>query len=293
MRVLIQFPEGLKRYALSETKELEKEGHEVVLFAEPCYGACDVRIDEARRLGCEKIIHIGHTEFLKTDFPVEYRKYKIDFDSIPILEKEYHKLSKFKSLCIITTAQHVQELEKAKKYLEKHGHTIFISKGIKTRYPGQILGCDQSAATLVKESVDAFLFIGSGKFHAIGLKLKVKKPVFVLDLEKKEIYEIKADVFEKQKWAAIACAKDAHIFGILISTKPGQIQMELALELKRKLEQKGKTALLIALDEIKPQKLLGLEVDAWINTACPRIAIEHRTEFKQPILNPDEIDQID
>ena len=38
------------------------------------------------------------------------------------------------------------------------------------------------------------------------------------------------------------------------------------------------------------EKLEGLDLDAYVNTACPRIAIEDRTNFKKPILNPDELE---
>ncbi|MEM7819130.1 MAG: diphthamide synthesis protein, partial [Candidatus Aenigmatarchaeota archaeon] len=64
-KVLVQFPEGLKLRIQDIAKKLEKEGFNVVLCLEPCFGACDIRDEEAKRLGCEAILHIGHEEFLK------------------------------------------------------------------------------------------------------------------------------------------------------------------------------------------------------------------------------------
>src|SRR3989339_335352 len=47
VRILLQFPEGLKKEALSHAIQYRKEGHEVFLSASPCYGACDLAYAEA------------------------------------------------------------------------------------------------------------------------------------------------------------------------------------------------------------------------------------------------------
>ena len=68
MRILIQFPEGLKQKALEYAQSLEKEGNEVFISASPNFGACDLALDEARNLKADKLIHYGHAEFNKMDF---------------------------------------------------------------------------------------------------------------------------------------------------------------------------------------------------------------------------------
>ncbi len=67
------------------------------------------------------------------------------------------------------------------------------------------------------------------------------------------------------------------------------MNIELAEKIKQDLIKKGKKAYILVFDEIKPEKLEGFDLNAYINTACPRIVIEDRTLFKKPILNPDEI----
>jgi 2-(3-amino-3-carboxypropyl)histidine synthase len=111
-------------------------------------------------------------------------------------------------------------------------------------------------------------------------------------LEKNEVEEISKlkEKFLKQRFATIAFAKDAKTFGILVSVKPGQLKLELTKRIKKKLEEKGKKAYILVFNEIKSEKLEGLDLDCYINTACPRIAIENRIEFKKPILNYDEIE---
>jgi len=282
MTKLLQIPDGLKRKALKIADEIGN----VLIDCESCYGACDLAVQEAKILGCDKIIHYGHSKLIETDIPVEYREIREDYDPILVLGK--NKI-KEKRIGLISTLQFLDSLERAKKFLEKKGKIVKIGKG---RFnPGQILGCDISSAKSIENQVDAFLFIGSGKFHPLGLALETEKPVYVLDVEKNELTNLNEfkQKFLKQKYTAIALAKDAKIFGILVSVKPGQLNLKLAEKIKKKLEKKGKAYILI-FNEIKPEKLEGLELDCYINTACPRIAIENRTEFKKPILNPDEIE---
>lgn len=283
MTKILQVPDGLKRKALKIADEIG----DVLIDCESCYGACDLAIKEAKVLGCDKIIHYGHSKLIETDIPVEYKEIREDFDPTLVLENNEIKE---KRIGLISTLQFLDSLEKAKKFLEKKGKTVKIGKG--NSNPGQILGCDISSAKSIENQVDAFLFIGSGKFHPLGLALETEKPVYALDIEKNELINLNElkQKFLKQKYAAIALAKSAKKFGIFVSVKPGQLNLKLAEKIKRKLEEKNKKAYILIFNEIKPEKLEGLELDCYINTACPRIAIENRTDFKKPILNPDEIE---
>jgi 2-(3-amino-3-carboxypropyl)histidine synthase len=281
---ILQIPEGLKRRAL----EIADKSGDVLIDCESCYGACDLCIAEAESLGCDKIIHYGHSKLIESDVPVEYVEARQEYDPVPVLEKNFEKI-KGRKIGLVSAVQFLDSLKLAKKLLEKKGIAVKIGKG--KGHDGQILGCDVSAAKSVENDVDTFLYIGSGKFHPLGLALQTKKPVFVLDTEKNEVYKIDKKLFEKQRYAAIALAKDAKKFGILISTKPGQLNIKLAEKIKKDLESKGKKAYILVFNEIKPEKLEGMELDCYINTACPRITIENRTEFKKPILNPGELDK--
>ena len=281
MTKLLQVPDGLKRKAL----KLADEIGDVIIDCESCYGACDLAINEAKVLDCEKIIHFGHSKLVESDVPVEYKEIRVKV-TLPL---EKLKM-KEKRIGLVSTLQFINSLDVAKEFLEKNGKKVVIGnwKG----YPGQILGCDVSAAKSIESEIDAFLFIGTGQFHPLGLALQTEKPVYFLNLEKKtmeDLSELKQK-FLKQRYAAIALAKDAKTFGILVSTKPGQLKLELAKSMKKKLEAKGKKAYILAFNEIKPEKLEGFDLDCYINTACPRISIDNRTDFKKPVLNSDEVE---
>ncbi len=294
MRILLQFPEGLRMKALKLAEKLEKKGNEVFIFLEPCYGACDIPVEEAKMLHCDKIIHYGHTKFFDTTIPVEYVEIREDIRLDENITAELEKIRE-KNIGLLASLQFLNLMKEIEKFLKERGKIVFIGSGKKdgkALYSGQILGCDYSQAMEIEKHVDCFLLISSGNFHAKGLVLKTKKNVYLLDVEKKEIKKVSADDFLKQKLIAQELAKDANKFGIIISTKIGQFRAEIAKKIKDILEKHGKKAFILIVDEIKPEKFEYLGIECLINTGCPRVAIEERSLYKIPILNWDEFLEI-
>lgn len=202
-------------------------------------------------------------------------------DPIKAVQKALKKLKDFKRIGLITTAQHLNKLPDVRKFLERNEKEVVIG--------GQVLGCDQSNALRVEKDVDAFLYIGSGRFHPLGIGLKTNKKVIIANPYSGIADEIKED--EKNKWlkrqrGRVMRGIEAKTFGILISTKEGQFNPNLAFELKKRLENSGRKAFLFAGVEINAQNLIGFGVDAWINTACSRLVDDH---FNKAVLNPDEV----
>ena len=60
MRVLLQFPAGLRLQALSVADFIIELGAEPIIWAGSCYGACDLPDYKA-----DLLIHFGHSEFIK------------------------------------------------------------------------------------------------------------------------------------------------------------------------------------------------------------------------------------
>ena len=60
----LQFPEGLKTQAIDIARKIEEEtGVTIVIFADPCYGACDTKDFEAEKMGVDIIFQFGHDPF--------------------------------------------------------------------------------------------------------------------------------------------------------------------------------------------------------------------------------------
>ncbi len=184
---------------------------------------------------------------------------------------------------LVTTAQFVDDLTEIKKRLEKAGRTVVISPGRPN--PGQVLGCDTRAAS----GADCYVYIGTGHFHPLRVAMETKKPTFIAypsgGIER--IHEEAIMKHERIRAARLHRFKEAKTVGVLVSTKPGQNRMDMALALKKKLAG-AKETFIFAANEIKPDYFIGYDVDAWVNTACPRISED---AFDKPVVDISDVEK--
>jgi 2-(3-amino-3-carboxypropyl)histidine synthase len=291
-RVLIQLPEGLKNEGCRLAALAEKAGAVAIVSADPCYGACDLANLEAEILCTDLLIHYGHTKMIRENgVPIIYVKAKASIDVKEAIIEAMPYLECWKSIGLTTTAQHVHTLDDAMKLLLDAGKTVAIGDVGQLKYAGQVIGCNYSNAKSIAKDVEAFLFIGGGRFHALGLALATKKPTVIADPYENVVCEITGEVEKtlKQRWASICEAKKAKKFGILIGIKNGQRRIEKAMKIKNELERNGKTAILLAAREETPEVLMQFpSIDAFINTACPRLSLDDASRFLKPVILPNE-----
>jgi 2-(3-amino-3-carboxypropyl)histidine synthase len=290
--VLLQLPEGLKPEAPRLAAILEEAGALSIVSADPCYGACDLAVSEAKILGADLIIHYGHSPVtLKADVPTVYVEAWAKTTVKEVVEKALLHLEAWSRIGLITTIQHIHKLDEAKNLLLQAGKTVFVGNAGQLQHPGQVMGCNFSNAKNVSKKVEAFLFVGGGRFHAIGVALETGKPTVVADPYEKKAFSIDAEVNKviRQRWANISEASEAESFGVLISLKSGQMRFKEATKIKEKLEQKGLKATLLALREVTSSVLMQFHgLDAFINTACPRLSLDDTSGFNMPLLSLNE-----
>ncbi|MEM3827533.1 MAG: diphthamide biosynthesis enzyme Dph2 [Candidatus Micrarchaeaceae archaeon] len=295
MRILLQFPEGLKQFALEHAKKLEEEGNEVFISAAPTFGACDLALDEAKRIGADKLIHFGHAEFHHVDFNVEYVEYSIDAP-LDILQNSLKELENFTVIGLVTTIQHVHQLGAIKEFYERNGKKVLIGRPYGfAKKPGQILGCDVGSAASIDREVDALVYFGGGLFHPIGALLATTKPFLSIDPFEGKIQRLDdyRESYRKRSKGRIVSSLEAKKVGILVSTKNGQYNMALAKILKNKIEQAGMEAAILVSNTFDFESLNNmLEFDAFVNTACPRIATEDCDRLRKPLLSPNELMEV-
>lgn len=292
MRILLQFPEGLKQKALEHAKKIEKEGNEVLISASPCFGACDLALDEAKAVNAEKLIHFGHAEFNKVDFNVEYIEYKIDAP-LEILKDSLTLLEEFGRLGIVTTIQHVHQLGTIKEFYQKEGKSVSLGKPYGfAKKEGQILGCDAGSAATIDKDVDVHIYFGGGLFHPLGAVLNTTKPFLSIDpfMGKMEFLDSYREKYRKRSRGRILAALNAKSFGILVSTKNGQFNMKLAEILKTKIEEANLAAEILVSNTFDFSSLDNLlEFDAFVNTACPRLVNDDSIRIRKPLLSSNEL----
>ncbi|MCD6529726.1 diphthamide biosynthesis enzyme Dph2 [Candidatus Bathyarchaeota archaeon] len=291
-RVLIQLPEGLRGQLFRIVEIVESTGAEALVSGDPCYGACDLPLEEAGKLNVDLIIHYGHTKLLsEVGFPIVYIPAKAKVPISNVTKKSLLLLKNYDKIGLITTAQHLHKLSEAAKILREGGKEVVVGDSNAILHPGQVLGCDYRNALAVSDSVDAFLFVGGGRFHALGAALSTRKPTYVADPFTGSVYSIneEADKVIRQRFACILEAENAETIAVIVGLKPGQFRLDLAVRVVNAFKEKGKRASLLTLRELSPEVLSQFSgVDAFVNTACPRISIDDAARFKVPVLTVSE-----
>ncbi len=259
---------------------LADEGFLVLISGDPCYGACDLALDLLEY--ADVLVHFGHTP-LSRHPDVIYEPCRVDFD-LKVLRKALPLFSG-KRIGLVTTVQHTHKLEEVAGELRSLGFDAVIRPGEgRTPEPGQVLGCTFSAARI--PGVTEILYIGTGLFHPLGIRLATGLRVIALDPLSGEASIVDADRFLRKRHALIEKARDAATFGIIVSRKPGQKRYALA----KRLTTLGRTAFLVFMDEVSPAELLNLGFPAYVNTACPRLAYDDQIRFPVPVLTPAEFE---
>ena len=237
------------------------------------------------------LVHFGHRPLpIDYDIPVIFVDAHSNIDLLGCVCSAMSLLEGYNRIGLVTTTQHLHLLEEVADLLEQNGKEVLMNEGAGTT-KGQVLGCNFSA--IKNLDADAFLYVGSGNFHALGIKLFTDKPVVVADPYLGEAREINdfADRILRIRSARIAKAMDAKRFGIIVSSKKGQSRLELAKTLKIILNEEGREGYILLLDDVSPNILLPfMDLDAFVMTACPRIAIDDSNMYKKPLLTPQELE---
>jgi 2-(3-amino-3-carboxypropyl)histidine synthase len=286
-RVGLQAPEGLKRATPGIAKQIAKEtGAEVIISGDPCFGACDVDMQLCDEV--DLMLHLGHAELGQGPNNVIFLEARMREDLREAVEHAT-KLLKASRVGVATTIQHVHNLCQALDVLKEHGIEGVLGSAVgRVKYPGQVLGCSYS--TVKALDVEEYLFIGTGKFHPLGIALATGKRVVIADPVTCEVSEIDTDPMLRRRFGAITRAGEAKRFAILVSKKPGQKRMELARRLMHLGEAHGREMFLVYLDNIEPDRLLNLGAEAAVSTACPRVALDDAAKYRIPILTPPEFE---
>jgi len=198
-----------------------------------------------------------------------------------------------KRIGLATTVQFLDYVDEIKQFLQSKGKEIFVDK-MRQKYEGQLLGCDQGAAVKIKDNVDAFLYIGTGVFHPLGISLNVDKEVFCYD----PLHAIMSKIDRKQVERYNAKRKGAYLrflqskeIGFLVSLKPGQNNFKKAVEWKSKLN--GKNCYIFAFDTLDFNQVENFPfIECWVNTACNRI-LDDYDKFPKPLVDLSDIEKME
>jgi len=286
-KVGLQFPEGLKRQAIEVSQLLEERtGSRIIISGNPSFGACDIDTVLAGKV--DLLFHFGHTKMGKFDNVVFIEAHS-NIDVLPAIKIALPML-KSDRIGIMTTVQHIHKISDISKFLHEHGKVAVIGTGdARVCYPGQVIGCNFTSARV---DCDELLYIGSGFFHPLGVAIATGKIVIAADPSLNKAVYVSPEKFLRKRGGFIASSMDAKTFGIIVSTKSGQIRMNLALHLLELAKKHKINAHIIMMDIVTPEQLIAFKVDAYVNTACPRITIDDAERFHVPVLTHREFEVV-
>jgi len=290
--VVLQVPAGLVRNAHDLAAQIREElGVPVSLATRPCFGACDFPSrDEAPR--SDVAVVLGHAPIpnvplTRPTYFVEMRDQRGDPEA---LAATVAAADVPRRLGLVVSVQHLDLIEPLQAALARRGYEVRTGQGDRRlAYAAQALGCNYTSAEAVESEVDAFLFLGTGRFHPVGLAFAVQRPVWSLD-PLRNVLESAVDRagLIRRRQLLVASARDARTWGILTSTFAGQNRMPTALALQERARARGRESEILLFDRLDPRDLEGRALDAYVNTACPRIALDDSSNYPRPVLTPPE-----
>ncbi|MFX1508585.1 MAG: diphthamide synthesis protein, partial [Promethearchaeota archaeon] len=256
----------------------------------PSYGVCDLAVNIAKQLGCDLLIHFGHNEF---GFHQKIPHETLDILFVPCfanldISSYFSSLSerladlKWKCVTLVTTVQHLRSLKELKTHLSKIG----IESNIKRE--GQILGCNLESIKDSDNQIDGIISLHAGYFHTYGLLLNTSIPILQLNPFTGEMKNFTGKEREKlirKRNGIITQARKADVWGILGSSKTGQYHPNRISMIEKILEDHNKSKILLISDKINLENLTNFTwVNAWVDTACPRLAIDDHVYSSKPVL---------
>ncbi|OLL24689.1 Diphthamide biosynthesis protein 1 [Neolecta irregularis DAH-3] len=296
-RVALQMPEGLLMFACTIADILERFcDAESLVMGDVTYGACCIDDFTARALGCDFLVHYGHSCLVPVDVtPIKtlYIFVDIAFDTNHLVSTLRHNIPAETSIALVGTIQFVATLHSVRDDLETRteshsGFRITIPQA-KPLSPGEILGC---TAPKLGKDIDLIVYVGDGRFHLESIMIaNPTVTAYCYDPYARsfthekyghdEMYELRQD--------AIAKTRHSKKIGLILGTLGRQGSLRVLENLETQIRRAGMVHIIVLLSEIFPSKLDQFEdVDAWVQIACPRLSIDWGYAFTKPLLSPYE-----
>ena len=292
--VALQFPEGLLMFSclISDIIETFTDA-DTVIMGDVTYGACCVDDFSARALGCDFMVHYGHSCLVPInnmpDIKMLYIFVHIKIDNSHFVDTLKYNFKRGSKLVLVSTVQFITSLQSTKTELAEHGISA-ITPQCKPLSPGEVLGC--TSLQLAGIEADAIVYLGDGRFHLESIMISNPKiAAYAYDPYSKkfsrEYYDHKTMLSTRK--SAIVEASHAQNWGLIMGTLGRQGSPKVLSYLEKAITDAGKKVVTVMLSEIYPNKLkIFKDIDVWVQTSCPRLSIDWGVAFDKPLLNPYE-----
>lgn len=320
-RVALQFPEGLQMFSCVIADILERfcapDLEDVVIMGDVTYGACCVDDFTAKALGCDFLVHYGHSCLIPLQtvastlangkvFHTLYVFVDIGIDVAHFISSiKLTFPSRSSRFALVGTIQFASALQVSSSLLSQEYDTPVVVPQAKPLSPGEILGC--TSPKLTPGAFDALLYLGDGRFHLESIMISNPEvPAYRYDPYAKSLTFEQYHTSKMHEIRQKAIARAAMItpisnsttgdaatlpkVGIILGTLGRQGSPNVLSSIEETLKKRGIPYFVALLSEIFPHKLAMFDhcIQAWVQIACPRLSIDWGSAFKAPLLNPYE-----
>lgn len=320
-RVALQFPEGLQMFSCVIADILERfcapDLEDVVIMGDVTYGACCVDDFTAKALGCDFLVHYGHSCLIPLQtvastlangkvFHTLYVFVDIGIDVAHFISSiKLTFPSRATRFALVGTIQFASALQVSSSLLSQEYDTPVVVPQAKPLSPGEILGC--TSPKLTPNAFDALLYLGDGRFHLESIMISnpdvpayrydpYAKSLTIERYHTSKMHEIRQKAIARA--AMIAPISDSAPVdsttlpkvGIILGTLGRQGSPNVLSSIEETLKKRKIPYFVALLSEIFPHKLAMFDhcIEAWVQIACPRLSIDWGSAFKAPLLNPYE-----
>ena len=316
-RLALQFPEGLLLYATTLAdifKVFVPSIKDVVILGDVTYGACCVDDYAATALGCDFLVHYGHSCLV----PVSMTTCKTLYVFVDILFDEEHLVQSIRKnfpnrtdkIALAGTIQFASAIGKVRETLRPFYECFDVGR-TKPLSPGEVLGCTapslgdgevmgarsgDSMGEEGKKAHDAIVFVADGRFHLEAMMIaNPNVPAYRYDPYERVLTREYYDHVGMQnvRKSMILRAKKAKKFGLILGTLGRQGNPAVLARLERLFESRNKETVVFLISEISPERIASLSenggIDAFVQVACPRLSIDWGEAFIVPVLTPYEV----
>jgi 2-(3-amino-3-carboxypropyl)histidine synthase len=286
---------------------------DVVILGDVTYGACCVDDYAATALGCDFLVHYGHSCLV----PVSMTTCKTLYVFVDILFDEEHLVQSIRKnfpnrtdkIALAGTIQFASAIGKVRETLRPFYECFDVGR-TKPLSPGEVLGCTapslgdgevmgarsgDSMGEEGKKAHDAIVFVADGRFHLEAMMIaNPNVPAYRYDPYERVLTREYYDHVGMQnvRKSMILRAKKAKKFGLILGTLGRQGNPAVLARLERLFESRNKETVVFLISEISPERIASLSenggIDAFVQVACPRLSIDWGEAFIVPVLTPYE-----
>ncbi|KAK1350407.1 subunit Dph2 of diphthamide synthase [Hamiltosporidium tvaerminnensis] len=287
----LQFPDGLLKYSLVLSDIITYfTGASTIILSDVVYGACCIDDISAHSLGCDLLIHYGHSCLIPiTSMLIQtlYIFVDIRFNTNHCTEMVKTLIKNQKRITLTGTVQFLGCINEVYKKI-KTDKNIQISR-IRPLSPGEVLGCTSPKL----KDTDIVVYIADGRFHLESVMISNPNLEFFkyCPFTRKMTQEYYGyEKFLEERKNSLKKALQGRTFGIILGTLGRQGNSVIHKNVSQKLKLLGYKIFNFLAPEISNNTLDSyIFIDAFVQISCPRLSIDWGMNFKKPLLTPFEI----